>query len=413
MWITRWEYARAKAAAKKAVQTWKATKNKDGSYTINTWSKAGTTIWWSWGWSSSGWAYRWAGGSGLTNTDYATKYANNSAYNKLVSQYWANNVHDALDYMSTWWWSKSQLSYLLTWWKSTSTTPNIGWVSSGNKSNDDLNSYTEASISNYNNALKHLKSQGMSDEDAKSTAAWLLEKTSYNTKSEQQKADEMSPLGFDDDTNDTNIDIEDIYNQYYDPNEDVLWDYSDEINNIKDTVNDFIDSYDKQETTKENKAEVSHDPIFDYNTYFQNNIVWDTAKVWETWQQAEQPKPSNDLTDITSDIEWVTQSLQNLGFLEPNGEASASMPDTQEQADIKTYENPESIVDDFNQTIEWLSEWWTGLSPQAWLEAYKDFRNRLQKFRDENNLTEEQYNEFLKQLQGNEGLRTALINRKR
>lgn len=344
------------------------------------------TYWARWWWGSSN--YGW----GSTSNNWATKYANNAAYQNMVKQYWADKVHSALDYIN-WWGKDSSVTKSILWWGTK------WWTLSSNQS-WDLSWYTAASIENYNNAINHYKSQWMDDESAKKQASAFLETwTLWSWKSEQQKADEMSPLGYDDDTDEEYIDAADYY---YDPYEDSIWDY------VEDAKNDFINSNDNIQTTTETKATTEHDPIFDYNTYFQNNIVWDTANVWVTWQEAEKPAPSTELTDTTADIEWVTQSLQNLGFLEPNGQASASMPDTAEQADIKTYENPESIVDDFNQAIQWYVDWWTWLSAQAALQTYKDFRWQLQKFRDENKLSEEEYNEFLKQLQSNEDLRNAL-----
>lgn len=343
-----------------------------------------------WGSSSNSW---W----GSTSNDWATKYANNAAYQNMVKQYWADKVHSALDYIN-WWGKDSSVTQSILWWGVK------WWISSSNQS-WDLSWYTTASIENYNNAINHYKSQWMDDDSAKKQASAFLETwTLWSWKTKEEEAAEYS-WGYDDDNDEEYIDAAE---EYYDPYEDSIWGYDeDALNRIENTVNDFVNSYDNQQTT-ETKAETSHDPIFDYNTYFQNNIVWDTANVWTTGQQAEQPAPSTELTDVTSDIEWVTQSLQNLGFLEPNGQASASMPWTEEQADVKTYENPESIVDDFNQQIQSYVDWWTWLSAQAALQTYKDFRWQLQKFRDENKLSDEEYNEFLKQLQSNEDLRNAL-----
>lgn len=54
--ITIAEQARARIAAEKAIKSWAVTKNSNGTYTINSWSKAGTTVgtssWWSGGSSS-------------------------------------------------------------------------------------------------------------------------------------------------------------------------------------------------------------------------------------------------------------------------------------------------------------------------------------------------------------------------
>ena len=361
------------------------------STNTETWASRTYSAWWGWG-SSSTW--------GSAKTDYATKYANNKAYQNLVSRYWADNVHSALDYMTSWNnVNKSTLNSLLS--NKAWTSGSLGWSSASD-------SYTEASISNYNNAINHLKSQGMSDADAKSAASGLLEKSTLKNKSQEDLAWEMSPLGYEDGT-DTD-EYSDILDEYYDPNEDVLWDY---IDNINDNVNDFINSYDKEETTTETKATTEHDPIFDYNTYFQDNIVGDTAKVWETWMQEKQPEVSNALTDTAKEYDEVTQSLQNLGFLEPNGEASATMPDTEEQVTPKLYDNADSIINDFNSEMEWEDVNWTWLTPQAAVQKYADFKWQLKKLRDNNWITDEEYAMYLKQLQENQTLRDVLARNKK
>ena len=128
-------YSDAKSAGA-AIQN---TSGYDKSKWLVRWSTTSNS-WWSssWGsssgssksWSSTGWSsssgstkasgtYRWAGWTWLTDTDWWAKYWNNSTIQSMIQKYWQNNVYDALDYISGWWSSKSQINYLLSWGWST------------------------------------------------------------------------------------------------------------------------------------------------------------------------------------------------------------------------------------------------------------------------------------------------------
>ena len=412
-------------SASSAANAIKNSKWFDSSIWLVRWSWwSSSWSWWSSSWSSSSYTYRWAGGSGSWY-DYASQYGNNSAYQSLVKQYWANNVHDALDYVTgragwEWWTSnKSQLAYLLSWGKSTDL-KSLSWKSSWSSSLSSTaaswaaEEYTQASVDNYNNAIKHLKSQWYSDADAKAAASGLLEKSSLNTKSQQQKADEMSVI------NDTE-DEDTIPETNYDPNESPLWYTDDEINDIADsllwnteelydTINKLQEdnlSLNKQLVSKNTEDTSKHNEAFDYNTYWKDNVLKDNWTIEET---AQKNLPTKWLTDTISRQDQVTQAFQNLGFLEPNTQAAENMPGWEEQVTPTEYETPDALVQDFSQKIEWMkNEWW--LSPQAFAQTYVDFKNQLWTYAKNHNLSEEEYNMLLKQMQDNEDLRKVLTSK--
>ena len=112
------------------------------------------------------------------------------------------------------------------------------------------------------------------------------------------------------------------YEDYYDANEDVLWDT---INNLQDTIG-RLQSDNVESNVITNTAEISKDPIFDYNTYFNKNLTPD-KNVWETW--AVKAKPYDDsIKDVKTYQDEAISSLQNLWFLEPNTEAAATITGT-------------------------------------------------------------------------------------
>lgn len=411
MAITRGEYARARNAVNNAIKNWTVTKNSNGSYTINKWNKAGTTVWWNW-------TYRWAWGTWTTSTDWASKYSNNAWYQSLVKQYWANNVHDALDYISTnKWGNKTQLSYLLSWGKSTDEKPNIGKLTSGatswnNKVTEKQEwNYTAASLENYNNALNHYKSQGMSDEDAKKQASSFLESQDLlNNKSEQDKAAEMWPINDEDDFDY----YEDIFNwldeepyDYHQSQEwqDLMW----ELDYYKDYA-DNLSSQLESNTVKTSIPE-ERDTSYDYNTYYKENLAPDNN--YENWESKNTLNDKPQTTLVSQYQEPVTTALNDLGLLTPNEEASASMPNTEEQpAAPETYTSWEELVSDFNNTLEQMwQEGWTWLAPQAVAQTYIDFKNKLDQYANDNNLTAEEKEALLQQLKNNETLNNLLRNK--
>lgn len=411
MAITRGEYARAKAAVNKAVSSWAVTKNSNGSYTINTWKNKGTTVWW--GWSSySGSSSTWSTWSTWNN--WANKYANNAAYQSMVKQYWADNVHSALDYISNNWGSKSQVSYLLTWGKSINEKPNIGSISSNaaswtvkNMTEKQSWDYTSASLSNYNNAINYMKSQGMSDADAKAAASGLLEKQDLlKNKTEEEKAAEMWPINNQEeeerDAMDTINDVmweDDYYDDTYSQErDDLIWD--------RDYWKDYATQLESQ-TTKTSIPE-ERDTSYDYNTYFKENLAPDT-----NYENGESKNTLNDkpqTTLVSQYQEPVTTALNDLGLLTPNEEASASMPNTEEQpSEPKTYNNWEEIISDFNNTLEQMwQEGWTGLAPQAVAQTYLEYKRKLDDYVNNNKLSSEEAEALLSQLKSNKTLNNIL-----
>lgn len=439
--------------------TW-TSKNWTWSVSLSNWASIWyTTVWWKstysyWGktysdaksavnaassysWWSSKWGSSSSRGSGSSFVDPSVLQDQHMGMsNEDIAKKWWGTDANGNSWSSTAWWTKvlqalNKNNRVYWTWGYTEYNPNTGLYSkpssssSSSTTSDVVWQYWDASYKNYTNAFNNYKSQWMSDEDARSQASKLLENENLlNTKSDDDIA--METQADDDEDARLNdlfywLDLEwddeysDAEEEDYNPNEDIFRD--DRLSRIEDTVNNFIDSYDKNdnktENTVENKAEVSHDPIFDYNTYFQNNIVWDTAKVWQTWEQAKQPEISNNLTDSAKEYDEVTQSLQNLGFLEPNGEASATMPNTEVNEAPKLYDNADSIISDFNSQFEWVDENWVWLTPEEAVKKYSEFKWQLKKLRDNNWITNEEYLEYLKQLQQNPSLRNILIkNRK-
>lgn len=435
------------------------TRNSNGSYTVSSWGKrvnaanassarqaissmansSGWRWWWSvsssWGsgWSS-GWStgssYRWAGWTWLTGTDWWTKYADNADIQSAITKYWKDKVYDALDYISGWGKSNSQISYLLTWnpnsktslwWSSTTTNPNTTGNESGIGATRKVNwmDYTSSSVDSFLKAKDYYKSQWMSDADAHTKAARLLESPTVSTSKEEKDAEQYG--GYTDDTDMNEQTINDVTDDdWYDVKEDpayqeLLWmynDLSDSFDSYRDTM-DRLTSNNTESNVIDNKAEVSKDPIFDYNTYFKNDIVGDTKNVWETGEvKPETPTPNTPLTDVTKYQDDAISALQNLWFLEPNTEAAESMPGAEEQTapEALAEDTPEALVQWFDEKMDELGQmWWEQwLTPQAVAQTYVDYKNRLAKYIKNNNIPDDQAAAMFDQLKNNEKLRNFL-----
>ena len=369
-------------------------------------------VWWwgwgGWGWSSSNnttykynattWYYEPTGWSSSNN--YASKYANNSTYQSLVKQYWANNVHNALDYMSSWWSNKWQLKSII-WWNSGSSSTNA-W---DKKTGSLQDNYTTASLSNYNNAINHMKSQGMSEADAKSAASWLLEKQNLlDNKTEEEKAAEMWPMNNGEEERDPMDTMNEVFSEDEDPYDyhqsqewqDLMW----EIDYYKNRVDD-LSSQLESNTIKKTIPE-ERDTSYDYNTYFKENLAPDNN--YENWVSKNTLNDKPQVTLVSQYQEPVTTALNDLWLLTPNEEAAASIPDTEEQpSEPKTYNNWEEIISDFNNTLEQLwQEGWTWLTPQAAAQTYMEYKNKLDSYVNNNRISPEEYKRLLDWLRQNE-----------
>ena len=360
----------------------------------STW-KSRTYSVWGWWWSSSS-----------NKTDWASKYWNNTAYQSLVKKYWASNVWSALDYMTSWWnIDKSQLNSIISWKiKYSSPTSSVSWWTSwGNNFTD---SYTNASVENYNNAINHLKGQGMSDADAKSAASWLLEKQNLMWgKTEEEKAAEMWPVNNQEEERDAMDTINDIMweDDYYDDTysqerEDLIWD--------RDYRKDYATQL--ESNTVKSSIPEERDTSYDYNTYYQENLAPDT--MYENWESKNTLNDKPQTTLVSQYQEPVTTALNDLWLLTPNEEASASMPNTEEQPTTpETYTSWEEIVSEFNNALEQMwQEGWTGLAPQAVAQTYMEYKRKLDDYVNNNRLSEEEAEALLSQLKNNETLNSIL-----
>ena len=415
---------------------WSSSSSSSGWWSSSSsfWWSSSSSSWWSSWWSSSSrswssWTYRWAWGSWLTNTDYASKYANNSTYQSLVSQYWANNVHDALDYITTsGWWNKTQIQYLLSWWGSTDlkSNPTINYNTNGSqlrswwwgssstapseKWDDNMDQkYTVASIANYNNAYNHLKGQGMSDADAKNAASWLLEKQDLlKWKTEEQIATETQKTNEDEDFDYLN----DIMNGLEENPEEEDYTKSQERQDLMWYIDDLewqVDSLTSSNVIKTSVPE-ERDTSYDYNTYYKENLAPDNN--YENWESKNTLNEEPQVTLVSQYQEPVSTALNDLGLLTPNEAVANETPNTEEPDLPKGYENWEDIVTDFENQLQTLwSEEGTGLTPQAVAQTYSDFKNQLVQYANNNNLSKEEYEELLSQLKNNEILQNVLVNK--
>jgi len=384
---------------------WSSSSNSNTTYKYNATTWYYEPVWWS-SWWSRWWSSWWSSSS----NNYATKYANNSAYQSLVKKYWASNVWNALDYMTSWWKvDKSQLNSILSWnSKYSNQTSSVSWTSWNDNKKDD---YTTASVSNYNNALNHLKSQGMSDADAKAAASGLLEKQDLlKNKTEEEKAAEMWPVDNQEEERDPMDTMNEVFTEGEDPYDyhqsqewqDLMW----EIDYYKNRVDDL--SSQLESNTVKTSIPEERDTSYDYNTYYKENLAPDNN--YENWESKNTLNDKPQTTLVSQYQEPVTTALNDLGLLTPNEEASASMPNTEEQpAAPKTYTSWEEIVSEFNNTLEQMwQEGWTGLAPQAVAQTYMEYKKKLDDYVNNNRLSAEEADALLSQLKSNKTLNSIL-----
>lgn len=453
-----------KTSSATATKWWNSisvTRNANGSYSVKSWNKTisaanatsarqaisslansswgrwwwSVSSWWSSGWTS-GWntgsSYRWTGWTWLTGTDWGTKYADNADIQSAITKYWKDKVYDALDYLSTWGRSNSQVSYLLTWnpnsktslWWNSATNPNTTGNESGIGATRKVNwiDYTSSSVDSYLKSKEHFLNQWMSQEDADKKARTFLETPTVSTTKEEENAmqywptedegyDELTWNYQDEDANqyDERIDADAIIDEWLYNN------YWMDQNSLQNTM-DRLTSKDTESKVIENKSEAPDNEAFNFNTYFKENNAPD-ANVWETWEvKAETPTPNAPLTDVTKYQDEAISSLQSLGFLEPDTAAAESMPDTEEQApETLAEDTPEALVQWFDEKMNELWEmWWEQwLSPKDVARTYVDYKNRLAKYIKDNNIPDDQAAAMFDQLKNNEKFRNFLqANRK-
>ena len=428
----------AKSSSATASRWWSTisvSRNSGGGYTVN-WRSYGSASaarsaiqsaarsawgsgWWTitsgWGSGSSGGNYSWWKNTVASSVNQPTITKNINWTNFWFSKnsdgsynVYANGKYTTVK-------ANSDLGKAAAWylWNSGTTSSN----KSSNTSSTWTGKYTNNSFQNYSNAMSHYISQGMSQDQAHEKAKWFLEDNpNYVSKTSEEKDAEQ--YGWDTDDTDMNEQtINDVTdNDEYDVKDDpayqeLLWMYNDLNDNyysLQDTI-DRLTSNNTESQVVENKAETSKDPIFDYNTYFKENLSPD-KNVWETWQvQAETPTTNTPLTDVTKYQDDAISALENLGFLEPNTEAAESMPDTEEQTtpEEETPETPEQLSEWFDTKMAELENT-EGLTPQAIAQTYVDYKNRLAKYIKDNNISDEDAAAMFDSLKNNEKFRNLL-----
>lgn len=404
-YTVNWRSYGSASAARSAIQS--AAKSAWGS---GWWS---ISSWWGSGWSSSYWGFGWNSSYSSPSVQKTINWTNfwfarNSDWSYTISANWKVSKVSADSDM----W-KAAASYLGTSGSNSSSTGSKNTSTSSTWTGK----YTNNSFNNYSNAMSHYISQGMTQDQAHEKAKWFLEDNpNYVSKTSEEKDAEQ--YGWDTDDTDMNEQtINDVTdNDEYDVREDPAYqellgmynDLSDSFDSYRDTM-DRLTSNNTESQVVENKAETSKDPIFDYNTYFKENLSPD-KNVWETWQvQAETPTTNTPLTDVTKYQDDAISALENLGFLEPNTEAAESMPDTEEQTtpEEETPETPEQLSEWFDTKMAELENT-EGLTPQAIAQTYVDYKNRLAKYIKDNNISDEDAAAMFDSLKNNEKFRNLL-----
>lgn len=301
--------------------------------------------------------------------------------------------------------------------KQTNTNPNTTANESGIW-DQRTSAYDAKDLENFDNAVAHYVSQWYSLKKANEMAqVWLEGKDTVSETKQDKDAELQWPASSDDDDNNSPIhDVEPTTQENSETKTSINEDPTNGYLSMEDLYNDVVDYWQKQvdnlinsNTTESNvvtnKAQVSKDPIFDYNTYFNDNLA-PNKNVWETG--AVKAKPYNDsIRDVNTYQDEAISSLESLWFLEPNTEAAATMPDTEEQTAPVIEDTPESLAEWFDNELTelWNTEW---LAPQAIAQTYVDYKNRLAKYIKDNNISDEEAAAMYDSLKNNEKFRTLL-----
>lgn len=333
-----------------------------------------------------------------------------------------NKLSSAVSSRSSWWSSSSKSS----WWSTSSNVAKslsplldkeqemrntIKSIATDRTYAKPLSDYENASNTNFVNAYNHLRSQGMSDEEAWAAAAGLLENENLlKWKSEEEIAMETQSNNDDEDYDYFNdiINWEEEWEEeepYYPDFDELFWDYIDRYERRIEDLESQLES----NTVKKSVPE-ERDTSYDYNTYYQENLAPD--KMYENWVSKNDLNDKPQVTLVSQYQEPVSTALNDLGLLTPNEAVTNATPNAEEPGLPKGYESWEDIVDDFNNALQEISEdnW---LTPQAVAQTYSDFKNQLVQYANTNNMSPEEYKALLRQLQSNEVLREVLLNNSR
>ena len=340
-------------------------------------------------------------------------------------------THEDWSVTVTTWWRSTTIDKAKNWALYDSIMNHYNWLTSkqtnknpnmtGNESglwDQKANTADAKAWENFDNAVAHYVSQWYSLKKANEMAqVWLEGKDTVSETKQDKDAELQWPASSDDDDNNSPINgVEPTTQENSETKTSINEDPTNGYLSMDDLYNDVVDYAQKQvdglinsNTTESNvvtnKAQVSKDPIFDYNTYFNDNLA-PNKNVWETG--AVKAKPYDDsIKDVKTYQDEAISSLQSLWFLEPNAEAAATMPDTEEQSAPEIADTPESLAEWFDNE---LTELWntSGLAPQAVAQTYVDYKNRLAKYIKDNNISDEEAAAMYDSLKNNEKFKTLL-----
>lgn len=309
-------------------------------------------------------------GNGKVTTDYASKYANNSTYNSMVSKYWADAVHKALDYTSSWGKDSNQLKSILNWWSSNNSTAWVWtalskmafWSSAGNATtqatrNQQIANLLKDSWVKYDNAqsireLLEKYSPGYAEADEKdrdATASRIFSLYSWNAEAPITN-DDVIVWEWDETENEQWIvDYDELLAENWlgweeDANEETIWDEEPE------------------EDERDRKIRELEDELYEYknNDYNQlesavNDALWNKEEEKNTWLTDEQKAANAE----ASTFAWNRAQENNE---QPVVEQAQPEQKQEGLVDTSAYEQRQTKM---NNSLEklWLNIWNT--SPQT------------------------------------------------
>lgn len=316
----------------------------------------GSTSWGSTGGSSSSGStkasgtYRWAGGTWLTDTDWWAKYWNNSTIQSMIQKYWQNNVYDALDYISGWWSSKSQINYLLSW----------GW-STDLKSNNTVNYNANGSqlkSSSSSNSNKSPLSESQVISTLSNMKFWKDVNKWYDmTSRNSQIADTMKQMWLDVKDASSVQDFLEKYSQSYAAASD---------NDKKNTANKIFELYSNYQPTTDNNS-----PINDVSVEQEEESAWTDFDelLWEILWEEETETPSDDspINGVEEDedtyemdedtkryISWLEEQIESL-----NGQLDSLNNNKVEPYDAEkaSKEARQAALEEWSAAAWWRASW--------------------------------------------------------
>lgn len=392
---------------------WSSSKVKAIANAYNSWwTKSAKQAWASYWWSSS---------SSRSNTSFVDPSVLQDQHMgksnaEIASKWWGQNatttstgwqkVLQALAKNNKVYWTGWYTNYDSNTWlysKPNSSTTSTSTVS------DPASQYSDASYKNYTNAFNKFKLQWMDDVTARSQAAKLLEKEDLLSKNNNEKIAEETK--FDDDSWvwDTLDWIFDEGEYTYDeaetpPMNEQTFTWDDVVNYANDLYDDWSSKNLESNTIKETVPE-ERDTTFDFNTYYNSNVADQTP--YEGWQTKDVQQEG--LTFAERYEEPITNSLQDLGLLTPNEQAAETMPNTEEQpAQPEAYNSAEDIVNEFNTVLATNPDEQQPMTTMDALRKYQEYKRKLEKFVNDNKLSEEEYNAYLNKIRNNAALQQVL-----